>query len=224
MPISVAASKKSLILLSFFFCLHTHANVIVDGREWLQPTSFRETWDNLNAACPLAECSGLVGIVDQVDVTGYRWASPSEVYDLFTSFIGTRDPANFDPLWGYREVGSSWAPAFLAVFEPTNTSGITAQVRGWMNELGTSSRGRTGIVFDVFSEEAQDRATVRNYASRYVGLGAWMYREVNSSPGTNIPAPATAILICLGLLGLCLSRKNLGQSSKRPSMLAFQQI
>jgi len=63
-------------------------SVVVDGIEWLQPVDFvNYSCPEIGMACPNRVCSGtLPG--NTIDLTGYRWASSDEVYQLFNVYDG----------------------------------------------------------------------------------------------------------------------------------------
>jgi len=66
-------------------------NVFVGGKEWLVPASTGGySYEQVAAVCPLpsGKCSGTLPIPNNsaVDVTGYYWAFPTDVDELFNSY------------------------------------------------------------------------------------------------------------------------------------------
>jgi len=70
--------------------------VIVDGREWLQPVDFiGYSYDEVKRVCPEGACSGTLPRSTK-DLTGYFWASKSDVELLFQSYRSVGRPVSKD--------------------------------------------------------------------------------------------------------------------------------
>jgi hypothetical protein len=94
----------------------------VNGVDWLQPIDFSQfSWNEVEAACDFrAEglCSGLLG---EIDITGWTWASAEDVSALFNFFIGsqqlTAETTGNTRYFFSRD--QQWATAFFdAGFQP----------------------------------------------------------------------------------------------------------
>lgn len=62
-----------------------------DGKRWLQPADIAPlTWFEVNAACPAPEriC---VGSLNSKEVSGFKWASYSELRSLYESYLDPQD-------------------------------------------------------------------------------------------------------------------------------------
>jgi hypothetical protein len=58
--------------------------VLVDNQEWQQPSLFKNlTWDDINAACPASNAGNCSGTLAGRDMTGWTWASNTELRALF---------------------------------------------------------------------------------------------------------------------------------------------
>lgn len=80
----VVASSETFYLMPVF--KQRKDIVIVDDKQWLQPSLFLNlSWNAINAVCPEGVCAG---VLNGYDVTGWLWASVDEVNALFNYYIG----------------------------------------------------------------------------------------------------------------------------------------
>lgn len=87
-----------------FGCPYPPANsVIVDGKEWVQPSLFNGvSWEDVNDVCPSAfGVHSCTGTLDGINLKGWRWATSAEVRALVNTYSGTgnfctRFAADFD--------------------------------------------------------------------------------------------------------------------------------
>lgn len=201
-----------------------HIPVTVNGQQWLQPSDFINlTWSGISQVC--APSSGLcAGELNGIDVTGYTWASISDLHSLFNHYVGTE---LLGPGHGqHAEYESNWAPAFFA--------------DGWVSVYGDASLNRLtgGVVRDSYFTAKHGQLTYLSYledqccdpeyaaldvvsadtdvgpqlsvGSSYSSVGAWFFRD-QSEPPTEASTPATVSLLGLGLAALGYSRRKLKQ-------------
>lgn len=138
--------------------------------------------------------------VGGVDFAGWTWASMDDVKDLFIELTGY--PFDGGRV-GYREAGSTWAPAFFELFDPLfdgTVDGHRVHVATGKTRSTTDGIVINGIVQNHFPDDVQDLVSVGSYSgfdssSRWNGV--WVYKDLS-----NVPEPATMILFGIGLLGL----------------------
>ena len=178
------------ILVRLLLAGSSHADTIAFtdslNRQWRQVTETANlSWNDLNAACPGGVCAGTAGAT-AVDVDGWQWASNTEVAALFNEFIGL--PAVDGTAGLYLEEDSTWAPAFLSVFDPTipdpgggNDEGPA--ISGWSSTAATATEASVGFIFDVdrgpspgFPDGAGFADVDKNEAA-----GGWLYRLTPSA-------------------------------------------
>lgn len=217
---------RSLVVLAFGWvgpASALHIPVTVNGQEWLQPLDFVNlTWSGISQVC--APSSGLCGgELNGMDVTGYTWASISDLQSLFNYYIGSE---LLGPGHGqHAEDESIWAPAFFAdgwvsVYGDASVIHLTGgMVR---NSYFTTEHGqltylsyledRWGVPeydlpnIDVVSADT-DVGPQLSVGSSYSSVGAWFFRN-QSEPPTEAPTPATVSLLGLGLATLVYSRRK----------------
>ena len=154
--------------------------VFMDGKDWAQVDRFLNgSWVAINAVCAGGPCSD-GALVNGYDMTGWSWASSSELFELLGSYA--------DEPWEYpyREANSVWAPAFFAdgmrpLWEGNNNAGSMYREVGGSISSGWCDPYDSDIlsVIDVlYSELGEDYITVNNMActSEQTGRGAWFYR------------------------------------------------
>jgi len=183
------------ILLTMIFVEDSFAgSVIRNGLEYLQPADFTNlSWNDVNAVCPGGVCDGML---NGVDVTGYTWANTDEYLSL-TSSYGV-------PLPDTKEMNSTWAPRFLADFNPTYTFPPT------LEGFALIVRGPPGCYLGVIlcfhvlgiNDDTGDFHLVGGISpnNRDTGSGHLFFR---TAPPLPIPGLSFTGLVLLAL-GLCL--------------------
>ncbi len=187
--------------------------VIKDGKEWLQPVDFVNlSWNDVALVCD--PDTGLCdGELNNIDVTGYTWASVDDVNGLFNTYGVT------PPLVGpsaASEAGSSWAPLAFLDFEPTAINQDYQYAWAWASTQYTTTLGHLAEIIDRFDDSFFDEARSTSYAPFFYSdpaLGVWLYRTQAIAAPTPVPTVPTYVLIftVLGLLAIAtrrLSRRN----------------
>lgn len=204
-----------LLALTLAWAPGALASTVIDGREWRQLTETEVerglSWASITKVCDPA--SGVCkGSLDNVDYTGWTWASIADVNRLFGSFgikafIDQKGPT------AEKESNSEWAPKFFELFKPTSESKEQMLAQGWARDgnlgLARSARVPAPYILNMFSEDAADVASTDAFESAttpYSDVGAWLYR---TDPAA-IPEPSTyALMIAgLGLLGFAARRRR----------------
>jgi hypothetical protein len=172
------------------------------GRQWRQVTETTGlSWNDANSVCSGGLCFADFG---SFDLTGWTWASATDVASLFNEFI---QPATGTPFTGLlSEANSSWAPLFLGTFAPTDTSPANF-VGGWTS-TPSSNLAMAAFLVD-FTGLSSDiaRVTVRNRALSDPAYGLWLYQVPAPTPVAPIPEPATLLLVGLGAAGLAVRKR-----------------
>jgi len=182
--------KKTLVLLVLLKALPVLAvesGVTREEKLWLQPSLFTGlSWSQVAAVCPPAGpaggiCSGMLG---PVDVTGYHWASYTDLIDFLQSYDAPAEPF----LFSYEEAGSEWAPEILADFHPTGSEAALEYVASW------SSAVPGGVVelADAFAPQGIDfweAYEISGAASENVGVLLW--RELHPQPLVDVSVTPT---------------------------------
>ncbi|MCP3879173.1 MAG: hypothetical protein GY701_12410 [Sulfitobacter sp.] len=188
--------------------------VIKDGKEWLQPADFVNlSWNEVAGVCD--PDTGLCdGELNNVDVTGYTWASVDEVNGLFNAYGVTPPLTAADE---HLEAGSSWAPLALGDFDPTYL--YPQDVRftaGWTRVLYLGTNAFIAYVKDAHGDEFVDTVnsgTPFDPNVKGTDVGVWLYYDHAVAAPATVPTVSTYVLIftVLGLLVIAnrrLSRRN----------------
>ena len=196
----------TLLLIPIVLIFNTaHASVIVGDKEWRQPTETEGlSWNQVATVCPTGGglCDGVLvsSTLGSVDLTGWNWATIEDVADLFTSY----NPGFIGPISVSAEVNSTWAPAFLNDFMPTNifieqleVIGITSTTVFDIND----TFARIGLVVDNPLFDSMSTNTLKPLDQSDAATGIWLY--------TVIPLPPAVWLFGSALLGLVgISRRK----------------
>ncbi|MBW7836403.1 MAG: hypothetical protein H3C28_07195 [Sphingomonadales bacterium] len=168
------------------------APVTIGSNEWYQVRDMTGvTWIDMFNACPLASSYQCSGTVNGHDLTGWTWASGTEVAAMFA----TVDPAsvtNIDPWfssWGDKLALTGMAmtyhnPTYLDVWSgwthdaPAWDSG---QVYAWINAGFTNQDGHDYTQYFYLPWSVTDP-----------NIGAWLWRETTE----NSPLPCGALAPC----------------------------
>lgn len=180
--------------------------VTVNAIEWVQPSEFAGlTWNDVNSVCPGGACNGTLA---GRDVSGWRWATRSEVGNLLFSAVSPHPGGEAQ----YEEPDSSWAPAFFDVLGFAPTSDLGPVLRMLAGLTSDTSSGQAGIAFarDLNTQPFGDidQAITDQLVSLTQPIeGVWLYRDplASTAPVTHgvpvVPIGALAALACV-LVGL----------------------
>jgi hypothetical protein len=120
----------------------------VDGKEWYQPYLFQNlSWNDINVVCPEGECKGTL---KGYDLTGWSWASMSDVQALLNYYCEPNGISAYDP-WITREScafslsSDGWLSSRGASLaegarpsNPTYPYGTNYWITGWLRNSGYS--------------------------------------------------------------------------------------
>ncbi len=186
--------------------------VIVGGTEWLQPLDFTSySWNTLNTVCSetTGACTGSLG---GNDLTGWTWASVSDMNALLNYYIGTAALG-----LGPSQVTSAadWVTEMLADgFLRTETSAppfASNWISGRLRTSSTSSSsyiGRMGNLtippFGTLTIADTDQTIGKSFSTNFAG--AWLHRGDLTTIA--VPITDTLTLVGLGLCGLGFIRRT----------------
>lgn len=195
--------KKLMCRIAAMACIASPAmaanHVDSNGNEWLPLTTLTNyTWAEIDAVCQSTleapgPCSGMLG---SFDLTGWTWASRTEVVALIGEFMvaagDNTPPATITGPNGYGVMGYSWASAAIAAMGTTATP-LGAYTFGFTNGgPGDFSWLCAGgqCVWDSYA------ASSERYSGRSEFYGAWLYR---AAP---VPEPSSVALMLAGVAAL----------------------
>ncbi len=178
-PKEIEAAEKLIASPEIFYLLPVFKKgvrfVEIAESEWLQPFDFRDySYDQIAAVCSNDNglCSGSLPD-SSIDLTGYYWASISDIEELFIAYGG--EPPFTEPDGDWRVVSEQICRDFLlTISNPGREQGIGGHLRGSQNDPGIHysalvfCQNGSGAFVDV-SSGAGD-------ASPY--KGAWFWRPV----------------------------------------------
>ena len=180
--------KIILFLLITFFYIPAQATV-VNGRDWADFGSFVNVtyntvdtiFDKNTGECRTSSCA-----INGIDLTGFQWATSSDIFDLITNY-GVTGPFNPNVTATFNAASSS----FFTDFTLTGSS---------PDRIATMSRDSNINTVDYFNintiETYFGNGGARTFTS-YDGIGHAFYREVST-----VPIPAAFWLFGSALLGL----------------------
>lgn len=112
-------------------------SIVSDGKVWLQPGLFSSfpgiSWTDIDVVCPAPErlCNG---IIVEKDISGFTWASKSDVEELLTSY-----EVPLGLLEGAGIIDAPWAMPFFDDFFAINAPDWRA-VSGWVSDISPDSK------------------------------------------------------------------------------------
>lgn len=193
----------------------------VDGqsREWLDMSQVTGTsWNAINSVCQSeteasGPCSGLLGGAGGYDLTGWTWASRSEVVGLIQSFmLATGDNTGQAAILsqnGYGTQNYSWADDLIDAMGQTGMVGFSTDRRtiGFMNGLDTVGFNTTGQQAFICTgspcgHESYVGAGVSagvNPATSNAMYAGWFYRTTTTN---SVPEPSVLLIALTGLVGV----------------------
>ena len=178
-PQEIKAAEKLVASTETFYLMPIFKQgvrfVVAAEREWLQPFDFRDySYDQIAAVCSADNgvCSGnLPG--NSIDLTGYYWASITDIEGLFIAYGGEPPFAEF--VGDSGEVSEKICSDFLlTISNPGREQAISGHLRGSQNDPGIHysalvfCQNGSGA-FWVFSSGAGDASPI---------TGAWFWRPV----------------------------------------------
>lgn len=202
--------KTALSVVCLAFLIHALPSiaavptnlVVYEGNEWAQPAQFVNlSWDEINARCP-APTGLCTGTLNGLDITGFTWASDSEVVTFLSGRFGVPPPH-------FTYTNSAWAPAVFTRFSSTFDDEFLRALQGWTSTTDLPSPEQAiinfVIVFDALGNAPDVSAVLSVVKSESrINLGAWFYRPVSTAvPTMSIHG---LIIAVLGLFMVAVSR------------------
>jgi hypothetical protein len=199
-------------LLGFAACASSWqaaAGPIIGDKEWYQPADLLGySWNDFNAVCNGGACNGLLGGVGP-NLTGWTWASIYEVGDLFAATsphaggISTYQSPQLQPAFDFAaDTGFlRTTDANLAInFGISGIAGLSSTLAP-----GGSSAYYGVVQASLFQQVGSTISTEMTYfplTDDAPNVGAWLYRAAD------VPVPATAWLVALGVVALRWARNR----------------
>ncbi len=183
---AIIASDKAYYIMPIFQ-QRTFSTINADGKEWAQTDVFWGlNWNEVDAVCPESTGGVCNGVLNGYEVTGWIWASNSDVEALYSSYgiSPPMSPANQQ----VNEFGSLWAPAFFAAGWVSYNDGSPEMFewsgsQGWVRDSVDSSDANWADIVDFIDESIglpdsarSGRVLAKTYAAGR--LGAWIYRPI----------------------------------------------
>ncbi len=231
--IKIFLGTSFLLLMS----AQVHA-VIIGDKDWRQLANdpqgqdgigyswndFDAIFDTTTGECDVAGCLLERPLLGSVDLTGYTWASNSEVNELFKYYAGGSGLTSLNSN-NTVQLENEALFSFFNDFNYTYSDSLGGQSMAWANGWTRNySAGQQGIVGDMmWASQFYPNGLFRSQAEAELGLdihrdtvcmtddcrigwpGGWVYRKISSS----VPEPSILALMLTGLIGLSLARRKI---------------
>jgi hypothetical protein len=201
----VGAVCACLIVVSF-----NVSAVIIGNKDWLQVTDtagrswsdFNAIFDDSTGVCDTPGCL----LAGGVDLTGYTWASITEVRVLLDTYTSTAlDQADSPSIT--QALSSGWNASLFGDFAATNPFTDGNDILGFTRNSSSIGNGDVVRAVDYGSSydptQSPDLYRVQELSANenrsYVG--GWFYKDAVETP-PSVPIPASVWLFGSGLIGL----------------------
>lgn len=195
-----------------------------DGREWMQVTRTKGFYFGSIATTCSGTNGGCSGTVNGVDLTGWNFASGSDVRSMFIDAgvplqgAETEVTGQYDTSWMSGLVDSDGLGGRAGYFNATGVEFALGRLRsayvlGYTREPHPSVRHshNSAYLVDYSQSGDMDLAITANPLSypSYSEVGYWLYRDAATSNGT-LPTPASLPLIILAGVAMVAARRRRG--------------
>lgn len=218
------AGSLALLGLVANAALATPIKIDSAGREWLDLNLTRNrSWNDTAAVCDASSgnCSGVLATTtpfsNDIDISGYHWASRDEVRDLFYEIAGL-PPGSLDGYSASFPVGAGHGSAAFEFFDPTIEFDLGFGIEKILNGLtrdvylgpDLALHGISGIIDSPpLGSDSISLAGGLTTDAREISMGVFLYKTV--------PEPGTLALFAIGLAGMALLRVRGGRRRHLPA-------
>jgi len=193
--------------------------VVIGEKDWMavQPTNslswgnFNEIFDTTTGQCDVSDCKLVSQFGEEVDFTGYTWASNYDVNEMWKNYTGLAGLTSLTTE-GIVSVPNTNIAAELihALGGSTESSGDASFLYGLTREsvAGTSDRAYQFSITDygqsipdIFHDDSFSLISQCNFCTGSE-LGGWFYKTIEVSE------PSTLLLYLVTLIGLSTIRNR----------------
>ncbi len=177
------------------------ADVVIGTKAWRQVTDTTNvSWNNLDVIydTTTGELDTGTTTAGGHEFSGWTWASAEDVAAMFTESDGPGGLSITHP-GTVLEDNSSWAPAFLAMFNPTWISSNFDTVWGLSRTLDTPTTVFAPRLFNennppLFTTDGATTSQITvDTGDRFTTIGVWLYQ---------VPEPSLHHLLGIALVGI----------------------
>ena len=174
-------------LIAAFTAADVYADPVLlpDGNYWQQPADFLNVgWNEVEQVCPVINNGACSGFLNGIDLTGWTFASNSEVRQAIDSLSSETIALDFSTV---GIVDSEFGPATLSLFTKTGSYGLPYDgdyVSGYVRDVGGTNRTYSIGIGDRFSATLGDivQNTVESFISKSPIKGAWFFSSDAATP------------------------------------------